>query len=87
MIHRTRIKVCGITDQADLDHAVAAGVDALGFIFASKSPRQIDPDKARELIKSVPPFVEVIIRASSMFRLSWSKVLVEREKIFSLSRI
>lgn len=60
MIKRTRIKVCGITDRADLVHAVAAGVDALGFIFAANSPRRIDPEKARALIKSVPPFVDAV---------------------------
>ena len=60
MVKRTRIKVCGITDRADLAHAVAAGVDGLGFIFAEKSPRRIEPEKARELIKSVPPFVDAI---------------------------
>lgn len=60
MINRTRIKVCGITDQADLVHAVSAGVDALGFIFAENSPRRVDPEKARALIKSVPPFVDAV---------------------------
>ncbi|MCK4839675.1 MAG: phosphoribosylanthranilate isomerase [Desulfobulbaceae bacterium] len=60
MVKRTRIKVCGITDRADLVHAVAAGVDGLGFIFAEKSPRRIEPEKARELIKSVPPFVDAV---------------------------
>jgi len=60
MVNRTRIKVCGITDYGDLAHAVSAGVDGLGFIFAEKSPRRIDPEKARELIKSVPPFVDAV---------------------------
>lgn len=60
MVKRTRIKVCGITDRADLVHAVSAGVDGLGFIFAENSPRRVEPEKARELIKSVPPFVDVV---------------------------
>lgn len=60
MVQRTRIKVCGITDRADLVHAVAAGVDGLGFIFAKNSPRRIEPEKVRELIKSVPPFVDTV---------------------------
>lgn len=60
MVKRTRIKVCGITDRADLVHAVSAGVDGLGFIFAKNSPRWVEPEKARELIKSVPPFVDVV---------------------------
>jgi phosphoribosylanthranilate isomerase len=60
VVKRTRIKVCGITARADLVHAVAAGVDGLGFIFAKNSPRRIEPEKARELIKSVPPFVDAV---------------------------
>ncbi|MEN8142598.1 MAG: phosphoribosylanthranilate isomerase [Thermodesulfobacteriota bacterium] len=60
MVKRTRIKICGMTEQADVKRAVAAGVDALGFIFAEKSPRRIEPDKARDLIRTVPPFVDTV---------------------------
>lgn len=60
MVNRTRIKICGITDPGDLAHAVAAGVDGLGFIFAEKSPRRIEPERARELIRTVPPFVDAV---------------------------
>ena len=60
MVSRTRIKICGMTDKAEVAHAVAAGVDALGFIFVSKSPRYIDPEKAREVISAIPPFVDSV---------------------------
>lgn len=57
---RTRIKVCGITRLADAMGAAAAGVDALGFIFAAKSPRRLAPDQAREIIAKLPPFVDAV---------------------------
>ena len=60
MVKRTRIKVCGMTGQVDVYRAVDAGVDALGFIFAEKSPRRVEPDLVRDLIRSVPPFVDAV---------------------------
>ena len=57
---RTRIKICGMTDLVRVREAVAAGVDALGFIFAPASPRRLEPEQARELISSLPPFVDAV---------------------------
>ena len=57
---RTRIKVCGITDQDEANEIVKVGADALGFIFAAQSPRRIEPDKAREIIRQLPPFVDAV---------------------------
>lgn len=54
---RTRVKICGITREADLDVAVNAGADAVGFVFYPPSPRFLTPDRAAELARRVPPFV------------------------------
>jgi phosphoribosylanthranilate isomerase len=54
---RTRIKICGITREQDLDAAVATGADAVGFVFYPPSPRFLSLDRAVALVKRVPPFV------------------------------
>ena len=54
---RTRIKICGITREEDLAAAVAAGADALGFVFYPPSPRYVAPQRAAELLALVPAFV------------------------------
>lgn len=54
---RTRIKICGITRSVDLLAAVAAGADALGFVFYPPSPRFVAIDAAARLCREVPPFV------------------------------
>lgn len=56
----TRIKICGLTREADVDAAVAAGVDALGFVFYPPSPRYVTPQRAAELVRRIPPFIDVV---------------------------
>jgi phosphoribosylanthranilate isomerase len=53
----TRIKICGLTREADVEAAVAAGADAIGFVFYVKSPRAVTPQRARALARLLPPFV------------------------------
>jgi phosphoribosylanthranilate isomerase len=55
---RTRIKVCGITCKEDARTAVAAGADAIGFIFVEQSPRLVQPDMVRSITAELPPFVD-----------------------------
>lgn len=54
---RTRIKICGLTREADVDAAVEAGADAVGFVFYPDSPRAVVPARAAELARRLPPFV------------------------------
>jgi phosphoribosylanthranilate isomerase len=54
---RTRVKICGLTRLEDVRVAVASGADALGFVFAQRSRRRLEPGAAGELSRSVPPFV------------------------------
>jgi len=53
----TRIKICGLTREADVEAAIAAGADAVGFVFYAKSPRAVTPGRARALAGLLPPFV------------------------------
>jgi phosphoribosylanthranilate isomerase len=47
------VKICGITDSEAAVAAVAAGADALGFVFAA-SPRQVSAEIACEIAQDVP---------------------------------
>ena len=53
-------KVCGITNEADARAAVAAGANALGFVFWPHSPRVIDLDTAAEVARQVPDYVHKV---------------------------
>ncbi|MGW0748339.1 phosphoribosylanthranilate isomerase [Streptomyces sp. NPDC002587] len=48
------IKICGLKTPGDVDAAVEAGADAVGFVFAPGSPRTVDAATARELAARVP---------------------------------
>lgn len=52
-----RVKICGITNMADAAAAVAAGADALGFVFHGASPRCVLPALVSEISRRLPPFV------------------------------
>jgi phosphoribosylanthranilate isomerase len=60
MVRRTRIKLCGMTREDDVQAAVAAGADALGFVFYPDSPRFVSPDTASNLLSHVPAFIATV---------------------------
>jgi phosphoribosylanthranilate isomerase len=60
---RPRVKICGITDGADLTAALDAGADAVGFLVGQLHPSSdfIEPSLARQLARAVPPFVATVL--------------------------
>src|SRR6056297_2641641 len=56
----TRIKICGITNIDDAKGAVAAGADALGFVFHPASPRYVAPEEVAQIVAVLPPFVSTV---------------------------
>jgi phosphoribosylanthranilate isomerase len=58
---RTRIKICGFTRDVDVDNAVAAGADALGFNLWPGSSRHVSLQRAADLIARLPPFVTPVL--------------------------
>jgi phosphoribosylanthranilate isomerase len=58
---RTRIKVCGLTREADVAAAVEAGADAVGFVLYAKSARHVTLERAVQLAQALPPFVTPVL--------------------------
>ncbi|MEF8825312.1 MAG: phosphoribosylanthranilate isomerase [Halapricum sp.] len=59
----TRVKVCGFTDEQDLEAGIAAGVDAVGLIagVTVDTPREIALGEAARLADTVPPLVSSVL--------------------------
>lgn len=56
-MNRVRVKVCGITQLQDALMTVAAGADALGFVFYAPSPRAVTAEQAADICRALPPYV------------------------------
>jgi phosphoribosylanthranilate isomerase len=61
LAQRTRIKICGLTREQDVDAAVAAGADAVGFVLYEASQRHVTAERAAELAHRLPPFVTPVL--------------------------
>jgi phosphoribosylanthranilate isomerase len=58
---RTRIKICGLTREQDVEAAAAAGADAVGFNLYDKSPRYVSIERAVHLARYLPPYVTPVL--------------------------
>jgi phosphoribosylanthranilate isomerase len=58
---RTRIKICGLTREADVATACAAGADAVGFVCYPSSPRHVAPHRLRALARELGPFTVPVL--------------------------
>ncbi|QWC95937.1 phosphoribosylanthranilate isomerase [Polynucleobacter paneuropaeus] len=56
----TRVKICGLRTEADVDAAGLAGADAVGFVFYPPSPRAVTPKTVAQLIKRLPAGVDAV---------------------------
>lgn len=63
------VKICGMTNREDAQVAVDAGADAVGFVFYQPSPRNIDPESARNIALTLPPTLDKVgVFANSSIR-------------------
>jgi len=60
-MNRTRIKICGLTREQDVDAVVAAGVDAVGFVLYPPSARAVTAERAAVLAQRLPAFVTPVL--------------------------
>ena len=54
MAQDIRVKICGLTDPADIPAALLAGASYVGFVFYAPSPRHLELDRAAFMAQSVP---------------------------------
>jgi phosphoribosylanthranilate isomerase len=55
-----RVKICGVTDEAEAIQASELGADAIGLNFYRGSQRYITLEKAESIMRRLPPLVEPV---------------------------
>ena len=60
MTNRIRVKVCGMTQAAQVAQLVELGVDAIGIILHANSARLITVKQAQQIRAAVPAFVSLV---------------------------
>lgn len=56
----TLVKICGLTREEDVDAAIAAGADMVGFVLVPDTPRYVELDRARALAARAPAQVKTV---------------------------
>ncbi len=57
---QVRVKICGVTTEADAVLAARLGADAVGLNFYEASPRYVAPEVAGRILRALPPFVDPV---------------------------
>ena len=68
------VKICGLRSEEHVSAAIAAGADAVGFVFA-RSVREIAPAEAAAISTSVPPHVKRVAVMLHPANDEWQAVL------------
>jgi phosphoribosylanthranilate isomerase len=59
-MNRVQIKICGITKVEDARACANLGADMIGLNFYPKSPRYIQPQRARQIVEGIPRSVHAV---------------------------
>ena len=54
------VKICGNTSFEDAEHAIRAGADAVGFVFAAESKRRVTVEQVADITSHLPPTAEKV---------------------------
>jgi len=65
-MHRTRVKICGITRLEDALLACELGADAIGLVMTPSSPRCVPIERARAIRDALPSFVSAVLLAHDL---------------------
>ena len=70
------VKICGLRTEEHVQAAIAAGADAVGFVFA-ESVRRVDPSQAAAIANTVPDTVKKVAVMLHPSNAEWQTVLRE----------
>ena len=76
------MKICGLTRREDVESAVEAGADYLGFVLVPESKRYVPPERWRSLTEGVPERVKCVAVVADPAR----EEVAERWNIFDISQ-